>query len=61
MLHVVIFRHQNAEQNHNSKATNKSSDNVEKFNYLGLSVANQNVILEEIKVKGKGKVVPVLS
>jgi hypothetical protein len=40
--------HQNAGQNHNIKTANSSSENMEKFEYLGMTVTTQNWIHEEI-------------
>jgi hypothetical protein len=47
--YVLIFHHQNAEQIHNTKTANRSSENVTKFKYLGSTVTNKNLIYEEIK------------
>jgi hypothetical protein len=43
--------HQNARQNHDTKTANWSLVNVAKFRYLGMTVINQNLIHEKIKLK----------
>jgi hypothetical protein len=45
---MLLSRHQNAGQNHDIKIANRSSENVEQFKYLGMTVTNQNLIQEEI-------------
>jgi hypothetical protein len=40
--YMQLFRHQNAGQNHDIKTANRSSENVEKFKYLGTTVTNQS-------------------
>jgi hypothetical protein len=47
--YMVVSYHQNVQQNHTLLITNKSSENVAEFNYLGTTVANQNCIHEEIQ------------
>jgi hypothetical protein len=39
-----MSRHQNAEQNHDIKIDNRSFENTAKLEYLGPTVANQNLI-----------------
>jgi hypothetical protein len=46
---MLLFHHQNAERNHDMKLTNRSCENVAQFRYLGMTITNQNLILEEIK------------
>jgi hypothetical protein len=46
---MLLSRHQNARQNHDIKIANKCFENVAKFKYLGTTVANKNLIQEEIK------------
>jgi len=46
---MVVSRHQNVRQHHNSLIANKSFDNAAKFRYLGATVANEICIHEEIK------------
>jgi hypothetical protein len=50
---MVMFRDQNAGQNHNIKAGNKSFERVEEFKYLGATLANRNAIHDEIKSRLK--------
>jgi hypothetical protein len=46
---MLISRHQNAGQDHNTKVANRAFENVAKFKYLGTIVTNQNWIHGEIK------------
>jgi hypothetical protein len=46
---MLLSHRQNAGQNHYKKVTNKSLENVAQFKYLGTTVTNQNLILEELK------------
>jgi hypothetical protein len=46
---MLLSRHQNAGQNCDIKIANGSFENVSQFKYLGTTVTNQNLILEEIK------------
>jgi hypothetical protein len=46
---VLLSYHQNAVQNHDIKTGNKCFENVAQFRYLGMIIANQNLIQEEIK------------
>jgi len=48
-MYMVMSRDQNAGQNHNIKISDKSSERVEQFRYLGTTLTNQNFIHEEIK------------
>jgi rRNA maturation endonuclease Nob1 len=47
--YMLMSRNQNTLQSHDIKIVNRSSENVEKFKYLGMTVTNQNLIHEEIK------------
>ena len=46
---MITFRHQNVIQNQRIVIGNLSSENVEKFRYLGVTVTNTNDIREKIK------------
>jgi hypothetical protein len=46
---MLLSRHQNAGQNHDTKIGDKFFENVAQFKYLGTTVINQNLIGEEIK------------
>jgi hypothetical protein len=46
---MLTFRHQNTGQYHNMKTAHRSFENVAQFKYLGMTVANQNMIWEAIK------------
>jgi hypothetical protein len=45
----LLPSHQNVGQNRDIKLANRASANVSQFKYLGMTVTNQNLILEEIK------------
>jgi hypothetical protein len=47
--YMLISRHQNVGQNRDIKLANRSFENVLQFKYLGTTVTNQNLILEELK------------
>jgi hypothetical protein len=47
--YMFMSRHKTTEQNHYTEVTNKSSENVAKFKYLGMTVTYHNCIHEEIK------------
>jgi len=51
--YVVTSRDQNAERGHNTKTDNNSFEKVEEFKYLGINLANQNSIQEEIKSRSQ--------
>ena len=51
--YMVMYRDQNAGQNHNVKTDNSSFEMVEEFKYLGTTLTNQNSIQEEIKSRLK--------
>jgi hypothetical protein len=46
---MLLFHHQNAEQNHDIKIANRLFENVAQLKYLGNAATNQNLIHEEIK------------
>jgi hypothetical protein len=46
---MLLSRHQNAGQNHDTKTANRSFENVAQSRYLGTTVTNQNFVQEEIK------------
>jgi hypothetical protein len=50
---MVMFRDQNAGQNHNIKTDNKCLERVEQFKYLETTTRYQNSIQEEIKSRLK--------
>jgi hypothetical protein len=45
----LLSRHQNVGQNHDMQIANRGFENVAQFRYLGTTITNQNLILEEIK------------
>jgi hypothetical protein len=47
--YMLVSRDQNAGQNRDIKIGNRSFENVSQFKYLGTTVRNQNLMLEEIK------------
>jgi hypothetical protein len=47
--YMLLSRHQNAGQNHDTKIAIRSFENVAQFKYLGTTITNQNFIQEEIK------------
>jgi hypothetical protein len=47
-VYVFMSRRQTIKQNH-TKVTNRSSENVAKFRYLGTTIPNRNCIREEIR------------
>ena len=51
--YLVMSRDQNAGRSHNIKTDNNSFERVEEFNYLGITLTNQNFIQEEIKSRLK--------
>jgi hypothetical protein len=46
---MLLSRHQNAGQNHDTKIANICFENVAQFRYLGTTITNQNLIQEKIK------------
>jgi hypothetical protein len=46
---MLVSQDQNADQNREIKIGNRSFENVSHFKYLGMTVANQNLIQEVIK------------
>jgi hypothetical protein len=49
--YMLVSRDQNAGQNRDIEIGNRSFENVSQFRYLGTTVTNQNLILEEIKMR----------
>jgi hypothetical protein len=47
--YILLSRHHNVARNWDIKIANRSFENVSQFRYLGTTVANQNLIQEEIK------------
>jgi hypothetical protein len=47
--YMLLYRHQNAGENHDIKIGNRCFENVAQFRYLRTTVRNQNSIEEEIK------------
>jgi hypothetical protein len=47
--YMIMSRHPNSGQNQNIRLANESSENMEKFKYLGTTLTNQNGIRDEIK------------
>jgi hypothetical protein len=47
--YMLMSRHQNSEQNHNIKITNRSSENVAQLKYFVRTATIQNMIGEEIQ------------
>jgi hypothetical protein len=48
---MLVSPDQNAGQNREIKIGNRSFENVSQFKYLGMTVTNQNLIQEEIKMR----------
>jgi hypothetical protein len=46
---MLLSRHHNAGQNHDIKIANRCFENVAQFKYLGMTVSNQNLIMEKLK------------
>jgi hypothetical protein len=46
---MLLSLHQNARQNHDIKIENRYSENVAQFEYLGMAVINQNLILWKLR------------
>jgi hypothetical protein len=47
--YILMSRKQKKGQNHSIKTANRSSEDVEKFKYLGTTLTDQNCMQEEIK------------
>jgi hypothetical protein len=47
--YMLLSPHKSGGQNHDIKTGNRCFGNVEQFRYLGTTITNQNLILEEIK------------
>jgi hypothetical protein len=48
---MLVSHHQTAGQNQEIKTASKLFENVSQFKYLGMTVTNQNLIQEEIKMR----------
>jgi hypothetical protein len=48
-MSMFLPRHWNVRQNHNEKIANKSLENVAHYKYLGKTVTDWHLILEEIE------------
>jgi hypothetical protein len=48
-LFIFYLEKSNAEQTHDMKIANRCFENVTQFGYFGTTIANQNLIHEEIK------------
>jgi hypothetical protein len=46
---MLLFRHQNAGQNHDVKIANRSSENVAQVKCFGTTVTNENLIEEKVE------------
>ena len=53
--YMVMFRDQNARQNHNIKSDNKSFERVEQFKTFGAILTNKHYIQEEIMSRLKSE------
>jgi hypothetical protein len=49
--YMLLSHHQNADQKYDIKIANKSFENATLFKYMGITVTNQNLIQEEIKMR----------
>jgi hypothetical protein len=47
--YMLLSHHQSVGQNRDMKIANRSFENVPQFNYLGMTIINQNLIQEGIK------------
>jgi hypothetical protein len=50
----MLYRYQNAGQNHDIKIANRCLENVAQFNNLGMTVTNQNLVQGGIKRLNSG-------
>jgi hypothetical protein len=46
-MYMLLSRHQTAEQIHDIKIDNRCFENVEEFRYLGTTITNRNLEVEE--------------
>jgi hypothetical protein len=47
--YMLLYRHQNADQDYDVNIANRPIENVTQFKYLGTTVTKQNWIQEDIK------------
>jgi hypothetical protein len=58
--YMIMSRHPNSGQNPNIRIDNESFENVAKFEYLGMTLTNQNDIHDEIKSRLNSRMLAVI-